>query len=487
MAQDIMAITKYFVLFISSLYGFLKLSKIKLKWINLLDILVAAVLAAALYYATKWVKFLVPIGFLLLTFLYTFVRYRKTVLTTITNVIIACGFTIVIMVIAPVLTIPFELLMFKFVKSEIIKTIITLCILCILQLILTFLIYRIKRLKSGISIQNNDGSIEILLLISILSIFLMTLFYMENLANSPFYLIVLAIIFCGLSLIVWWKKHVTNNYLKQLYKRDEAIYEQRIEQYETERNELLNQNAELSKIIHRDNKLIPAMVIAVKELIGTVKNNEKLNDLLAQLEELSSEHKEIIETYQAKSDNLPKTEIIALDAVLHYISSKAQQNHVELEVNLVKDSLPPLLSDIKDLNDLSTMLCDLGENAIIATKNVEAGKIKITFELSDSGMPYFCFYDNGALFDEKVIANMGKKQITTHKAEGGSGIGLMTLFEILAKYNASFYMDETLNDNYTKFIKITFDKSNNIGIATEREKIKKICLSRADIAVINTP
>ncbi|MDE6598247.1 MAG: GHKL domain-containing protein [Clostridia bacterium] len=287
---------------------------------------------------------------------------------------------------------------------------------------------------------------------------------MDNLANSPYNLIILAIIFCGLALIVWWKKHVTNNYLKQLHKRNIAIYEQRIEDYEKERQDLLHQNNELSTLIHRDNKLIPTMVLAVKEAIATAKKSEKLDSILTQLEELSAERKEAIETYQTKSDNLPKTEIIAIDAALHFISTKAQQNHIDFNVDLVKDAIPPLIADIKDMNDLLTILNDLGENAIIATKSIEQGKIKITFEQTDSGVPYFCFYDNGAPFDEKVIANMGQKRITTHKAEGGSGIGLMTLFDILSKYNASYCLDETLSGDYTKCIQIIFDKQHNFNV-----------------------
>ena len=72
----------------------------------------------------------------------------------------------------------------------------------------------------------------------------MTLLYMDDIASSPTDLIVITIVFCGLALIIWWKKHVTNNYLKQLYKRNESIYEQRIEDYEKERQGLLNQNAD---------------------------------------------------------------------------------------------------------------------------------------------------------------------------------------------------------------------------------------------------
>lgn len=220
---------------------------------------------------------------------------------------------------------------------------------------------------------------------------------------------------------------------------------------------MLNQNAELSKIIHRDNKLIPAMVSAVKELIKNSPENVKLNGLLKQLNELSTEHREIINSYQKESDNLPTTGFIPIDAVLHYILSKSKQNNTEFTVNIANDCILDLLSKITDITDLTTILCDLGENALIATKNIVESKILFAFEYSETNALRINIYDNGPLFDEKVIANMGKKRITTHKDDGGSGFGLMTLFEILNKYNASFCLDERPNNEFTKCIRLTFD------------------------------
>ncbi len=470
MLQDISAIAKYTVLFIGSIYGYLKLSKIKLRWINIIDLMVAALFATGLYFATKQIRFLVPIGLFLLTFLYSLIRYRRSALSTITTATISCGITIIIMVIALFVSLPFIYISYKFANNETIKEVITVCVICVLQLVLTFLIYRIKRFKSGISVQNNDGSIEILLLISILCIFLMSLFYAENIANSSADLIISTIIFCGLALIVWWRKHITSNYLKQIHKRNESIYEHRIEEYEKERGELLAQNAELSKIIHRDNKLIPAMAAAVEKIIADAPNKNDFDDVLSQLEELSAEHKEIINLYQAKSDTLPKTGNTALDAVIHFLNAKCMQCGVSAEFKIDGEAVPPLLQKINDRTDLNTILCDLGENAVIATKSIPNGKICIAIEKDGLSVPSVCFYDNGDKFDKRVIANMGKKRVTTHKAEGGSGIGLLTLFEILNKYNASYCLDERSDYNeYTKMIKISFDDLHNVNFLTERE------------------
>lgn len=464
MLEEILAISKYSVLFIGIFYGYFKLAKMKLCLINLLDILVAILLSVGLYYATKQLRLLIPIFLLILSCLYILLRMRHSIVNTVTISVISCGITIVIMAFAFLVSIPLGYLIFILVPNEAIQTCIVILATDILQLLFVFLIYKIKRFKSGLSIQNNDGSIEMLLLLSILSIFLLTLFYTDNILKYPLELFILSLIFCGLGFIILWKKHVTNKYHTQIHMRNETLYEERIKEYENENNNLLNQNAELSKIIHRDNKLIPAMVMAVKELIINAPNNAELKGLLEQLEDLSAEHREVIENYQAKSDVLPKTNIIPIDAVLHFILSKAKQYNIEFNVNISNDSISELLSKITDMTDLTTILCDLGENAIIATKSITEGKILIAFEYSESNEPCICFYDNGHLFDEKVIANMGKRRITTHKNDGGSGIGLMTLFEILNKYNASFCLDERQSNEFTKCIRLTFDNLHTVDV-----------------------
>lgn len=463
MLEDILAISKYSVLFIGSFYGYFKLSKTKFCLINILDFLIAIIFSIGLYYATRHLRLLTPICFSLLTCLYIILRVRHSILNTVTICVISCGITIITMAFVFIVSIPINYLFFLIIPNTTIRDCVAIIASDFLQLLFIFLIYKIKRFRSGISIQDNDGNIELLILVSILSIFLLTLIYSENAANSPFELILLTLIFCGLGFIIWWKKYVTNKYHTQIHMRNETLYEERIKEYENENNNLLNQNAELSKIIHRDNKLIPAMVMAVKELIINAPNNAELKGLLEQLEDLSAEHREVIENYQAKSDVLPKTNIIPIDAVLHLILSKAKQYNIEFNVNISNDSISELLSKITDMTDLTTILCDLGENAIIATKSITEGKILIAFEYSESNEPCICFYDNGHLFDEKVIANMGKRRITTHKNDGGSGIGLMTLFEILNKYNASFFLDERQSNEFTKCIRLTFDNLHNIN------------------------
>lgn len=462
MLSVIVSLTKYFSLFISCFYSYIKLMKIKLQWLNILDLFVAALFSTALYFSTIHLQILLPTFLLILSSIYNFIRYRFSFHNTISVSTIACGLVVFIFIINSIISLPLDYIFYKYIDNSIICDTVSIVILCILQFLLIFILFKIKRFRSGISLQTNDGNIELLFFISIFCIFIMTLFYAKNAVNSPIELLLVFIIFCGLALIIWWRKHIKNNYQRQLYSRNELIYEQRIEEYEKERVELLNQNNALAKIIHRDNKLIPAMVDAVNNLIKRSENIEGLQPLLTQLENLSAERQTIISNYQTDTDNLPNTKIIALDAVLHYLYNKAKQNKVNLEISLNNDCIPLLLSKVTDMTELITLICDLGENAIIATKEKLNGNILLSFGLSEELVPYFNFYDNGSFFDKKVIANMGRRRITTHKEDGGNGIGLMTLFEILNKYNASYSLNEQLiNSEFTKCIEVTFDGLHN--------------------------
>lgn len=463
MIETILAITKYFVLFLGIFYGYFKLAKTKLNLINLIDVFFAAILAVALYYATKQLRLLIPALLLILSCLYIFIRVRRSFITTVSLCVISCGITNIIIPFSFLISVPVDFIVYVAISDEIIQNCIAISASSAFQILFTLLIYRIKRFRSGIAVQNNDGNVELLLLLSILSVFLLTLFYADNILESYIELFIIILIFCGLYIFVLWKKHITNTYHTKIQKRNEALYEHRIEKYENERAKLLDQNAKLAKIIHRDNKLIPAMVMAVKELIGTAPENEELKSLLEQLNELSTEHRDIIDKYQANSDELPKTGVIPIDAVLHFISSKAKQDDIEFNV-VISNGIEALTSQVTDMTDLTTVLCDLGENAIIATRHSSNGNVLITFENSESDAPRISFWDNGPLFDEKVIANMGKRKITTHKNEGGSGIGLMTLFEMLNKYNASFCLDERQKNGFTKCIRLTFDNLHKIDI-----------------------
>ena len=76
-------------------------------------------------------------------------------------------------------------------------------------------------------------------------------------------------------------------------------------------------------------------------------------------------------------------------------------------------------------------------------------------------------YDSGVEFEKETLENLGKKPSTTHKDEGGTGMGFMNTFDTLRKCNASMIIEEfgkPNKDNYTKAIMIKFDNKNEFKI-----------------------
>lgn len=480
MTTIILTSVKYSVLVLSSFYAFIRLGKIKLHVLNLIDVLVALIFGAAMGFGFQNARFVVSVTLLVITVLYMFLRYRKPFYNTVILGTVSSAIALLLMVISGIFTVPFTMLSFL-VQNEILRDVIAVGGICLVQLVSVFILFAVKRFRSGLSLQKNGVYIEFLLLASVFCIFLTTLFYTYNTNTSLVELIIITVTFCGLSLIISWRKHITGSYRKKVSERNKKLDRGRIEYLETENSELLKHNEELAKIVHRDNKLIPAMVAAVNKISEKCSGDEEVRTLLSQLEALAAEHNRVIDSYNGSSDGLPKSGVFSIDATVRLISSLAIKSGAEAGFT-VDGRAVGFFRDNVDLTDLNTVLCDLGENAVIsASSNGGQGKVFVELGLTDGGVAQMLVYDNAAPFDEKVIANLGKEKFTTRKSAGGSGIGLNTLFEILPKYRASFRLDELdIKEGYTKRVCVIFDGAGEYSVVTERESVKKILAARSD-------
>ena len=82
-------------------------------------------------------------------------------------------------------------------------------------------------------------------------------------------------------------------------------------------------------------------------------------------------------------------------------------------------------------------------------------------------------YDSGIEFEKETLENIGKKPSTTHKDEGGTGMGFMNTFDTLRKCKASLTIEEfnePSKDNYTKAIIIKFDNKNEFNIISYKKR-----------------
>jgi len=303
------------------------------------------------------------------------------------------------------------------------------------------------------------------------------------------FLILLSLIIIFLLLIHWWQGQITKSYKRSLQLRELESLRMELEDKEKRITELSKQNEELGRLIHKDNKLIPAMEHAVHEYFITDFDTldaakEKAQTLLLEIEELSkNRHNIILEINNAHSKHYA-TGIPALDTLLNYMDKRALQEHIALSVHLGVDLSNYIPTTITS-EDLTHLLSDLLENAIIACKGTSNANIQLQFYKSEKAF-VIEIADNGIPFEIDSLVNFGITKLTTHADSGGSGIGLMDIWKIKEKYFASIHITELeANTPFSKKIAIIFNKKHRYSISSKRKEQLMQASKRADIHIFD--
>lgn len=249
-------------------------------------------------------------------------------------------------------------------------------------------------------------------------------------------------------------------------------------------------NERLAKLIHKDNKLIPAMHMAVTDFLENIDKlpTEELlvhgQELSAQLHKMAADRQGILNEAQSKTNDLPLTGIHTVDGVLSYMETCATKENITYKLHIDENIKELIISSISEEN-LCHLLSDLIENAIIATRysknskqiKIHLGTLKnsLLLEISDSGKE----------FDIETYQHFGYEKHTTHAEHGGSGIGLMDIWKIKKHNKISLQIYEYLPDSnaYTKKISLVFDRKNHFLMQTYRYKEIISSLTRADLYV----
>ncbi len=470
-----------------SLYAYVKITDSKLKPIHLLYIPAFAVCSAGLHFVWVYFRLAVPVALLFICVLAFFIGFRRRFYSTLSLSTMALGMTVFFMAVSTAIASLAMLLLDRFIPENF-KDLFIVSIFSVLMILLTLLIFKIKKIKKRIVPITNDDVYEKLLFISVLSIFGMTLTFTTDREATFLEIGFIFISFCCLSIILGWRKMTANSYRKNILDRNVEVLEYSAREYNAERERLAEQNSELAKIIHRDNKLLPAMELSVRSLLERYPDDKQAKELLQGLNKLFAERANAVESFRSEATILQTSGDVTIDSVLGFLNAKAADYKVEFTAEAEEGAVEFFREQFKELTDFNAILCDLGENALIAAKHVENGKVKAVLDYA-GGIATLKLYDNGAPFDEKVIAEMGRTEITTHKNDGGSGIGLVTAFKILKKYSASICIDEVLADDackadgYAKCIVIRADGNGLRVIKTGRDSVKKIAASRSDLTV----
>lgn len=477
MSEFIVCLIKYTAIFACILYAYTKLLRIKLKVWDLFDIPIFIALSAVLYFVTVYVKILVPIGLLIFSVAFLFLRFRKTFYETVTVGTIALGISIILMVLALIVGFLVALLLYL-IEDEAVRTIVAQLIDAIIQIVGIFLLFKIKRLKSGVNPKGETATFEILLFFSVGCIFTMTLFYTNQ---SLYEIVLLASALCGLLLILWWFKHIKYNYRK-------GVEQQRIKYLEDTIAELKANSAEnelklavYAKQLHYLNRVL----INCARFAESAAAQNDCAEVHAQLDLMHGAFDEMDIVYEKCSlENIPKTGEKLLDAPIVELYAATQSKNFKVSADISADVKSWFAENKLAKIDVHKLLCYLCDNAMNSALGSPNAKVCVELGETANKKPLIRVYDSGEQFDEGVLEKLGLEQITTRAGVGGSGIGLFTVFQILAKYGASFTLDEEPQSfGFTKFIEIAFDGCRGVLVRTYRESVVAVCAARKGITV----
>ena len=376
----------------------------------------------------------------------------------------------------------------------------------LLQLIMVYKFIKNKRIVSGINqlTQSENAFMIVLICISIL--------VSSSILSSDIKDIILIMVFVVLFVLsvlmfVYWNRVVTKHYLERLSLRNIDMLNKELEEKNAYIEKLLEDKNRIEKLNHKNYKLVPAMQGAVMHYLNGVKSYmesslddpalaemavtsegtfvknklsnfiEEGNKLIEELNKMNSEWTEYVNNDNLNGDSdVPSCGVPRVDYILSYMHERSLKEDFILKIN-VEQSLEKLTEKIISEEDLATLLADLIDNAIIATK-YNNGK-QILVRLGMMGKDYTVeVYDSGVPFDKEVLVKYGREQITTHADDSGSGIGMMQTFEILSKCGAGLFVDEYKQGEgvYTKRISVVFNRKHQYVLYT--------CRSDEDIAYL---
>ncbi len=356
-----------------------------------------------------------------------------------------------------------------------------------MQFFLIFLFFKIKRFSKGFPDFEDNIFLNIATFISVTALLLISLLNSDSETGIDLGAALISIIICVLgSVIIFFeiRKHITETYKNKLQQKNVEMLENTIRAQESEISVLKADLLNLSKIIHRDNKIIPAMLLTVESMYLQSDESE-INSFLLNLQNLVNERKGVLTDYEQTNKVLPKSGFATIDALFHFFLARANTKQLSFDLS-ISGELHSKVSSSSDESDLRTLIADLTENALIAISPIKDGKIFIHIDAKSQNLALH-FFDNGPNFSSDVIEKMGYKQFTTHASQGGSGIGLMQTFEFLHKYRASFELEEYQTDSmYKKRVSIIFDENSEIRILSNRPEIKKAGRKRDDLIFLES-
>ena len=367
-----------------------------------------------------------------------------------------------------------------------VKNIITTSLATIIQIIIVLLVCFIPLFVKGLRALTNEKNFGFGLLLSsyvlIFSVFLTA--NIDYLGNELGIIALFGVPLVISGLILWIRSIVKRYYKNKLQDRANEYTKQEIEDKDKRIERLESEVSTLAKQLHRDNHLLSSLDRSVQTL-ADCDSDEQRAQIIEEIHTMCRERNELIAKEQQQNKILPSTGIALIDGSLSEMYVKAAARGISFDLTVSEEPYY-LVNNIISQTELQTLLCDHIKDAIIAVESagVTNGRILVTIEKND-GIFEIAVRDNGVDFDAETLAKLGREQITTHAADGGSGIGFMTTFETLRKTKGSLIITEYEQKTpFSKSVAFIFDGLNRFVISTYRKEKLETVIQRDDVRII---
>lgn len=346
-------------------------------------------------------------------------------------------------------------------------------IIILIEIITIMLLFKIKKFKNGFDflkkLKNNDYINVMLMAISSVIILLYCLFgdyYGDNLTMHIF----ISLMLVGIIMIVVIQKTLTMYYKQKLLDDTIKQYEKDLREKDDKIEVLSREKFLISKINHEFFNRQEALLLRVNELSGMSLDVADELDVSDRVQSLSNEFSRSMESIRCVP-SLPKSDIPEIDDMFKYMQSECLKNNIDFKLQ-VNGNIHHLVNSFIPKSKLETLVGDILRDAIRAVSS-SLGDYKSIFAILGlkDNFYEFCVFDSGVDFEIDTLIKLGLECVTTHKDNGGSGIGFITTFETMNECNASLVIEEFPNDSkndYSKSITVRFDGKNEYRIVSYR-------------------
>lgn len=341
-------------------------------------------------------------------------------------------------------------------------------LLLVIYMLLTYCFLKIKRFRKGFAFLQSKLKNEFfdVMVINVSCVILFSVIILSNYNSTINRSLGIGLVIFSILMFITIQKSLQRYYKQKMLIKDLEETKKELEEKKKEVAELEKENLEFSKVSHSIAHKQRALEYKLNELSMKSEIADEINikDRIDKIGKSLNKGPVIV---------LDKTEIPQIDDMLKYMQSECVKNKIDFQLQL-SGNIYTMINHYISVEELEILLADHIKNAIIAIGYANSVNKSILVRLGKLDRNYGLYiYDSGIEFEIETLLNLGKKPSTTHKDNGGTGMGFMNTFDTLRKHKASFIIEEygkPVKDNFTKALKFKFDNKNEFKIYTYRKK-----------------